>query len=60
MEAAPTALAERPLESELGRLILQVGGVIVMTVAIGLLVPFAMDPDAERRVKDDRSDRVFP
>ena len=39
---------------------LQVGGVIVMTVAIGLLVPFATDGDDERPVADDRPDRVFP
>ena len=48
------------MEGELGRLILQVGGVIVMTVAIGLLVPFVTDGDDERRVEDDRPDRVFP
>jgi hypothetical protein len=48
------------LESELTRLILQVGGVIVMTVAIGLLVPFATDADDEPRTEDDRPDRVFP
>lgn len=48
------------MESELARLILQVGGVIVMTVAIGLLVPFATDADEAPRVKDDRPDRVFP
>jgi hypothetical protein len=47
------------LDSELGRLALQVVGVVVMTIAIGLLVPFADDPD-EPTVKDDRPDRVFP
>jgi hypothetical protein len=60
MAAAPGDVQERRVESELGRLILQVGGVIVMTVAIGLLVPFATDGDDERRVEDDRPDRVFP
>lgn len=48
------------MESELGRLILQIVGVIVMTVAIGLLVPFAADADDKPVVKDDRPDRVFP
>ena len=48
------------MESELGRLILQIGGVVAMTVAIGLLVPFATDPDDERPAKDDRPDRIFP
>ena len=51
---------EQLLERELARLILQVGGVIVMTVAIGLLVPFATDADDEPRAEDDRPDRVFP
>jgi hypothetical protein len=49
----------RLLESELARLLLQVGGVVVVTVAIGLLVSFARDAD-EPRVKDDRPDRIFP
>jgi len=31
-----------------------------MTVAIGLLAPFATDADDEPRPKDDRPDRVFP
>ena len=48
------------MESELTRLILQIGGVIVTTVAIGLLVPFATDADDEPRTEDDRPDRVFP
>jgi hypothetical protein len=48
------------VESDLARLGLQIGGVIVMTVAIGLLVPFATDADDEPRPKDDRPDRVFP
>lgn len=39
---------------------LQVVGVIVMTVAIGLLLPFATDLDDEPPVKDDRPDRIFP
>jgi hypothetical protein len=47
------------VETELGRLILQVGGILVMTVAIGLLVPFASDSD-EPGVEDDRPDRTFP
>jgi hypothetical protein len=33
--------------------------VTVMTVAIGLLVPFATDGDDQPRVEDD-PDRVFP
>jgi hypothetical protein len=48
------------VDSELGRLVLQVGGVIVMTIAIGLLVPFATDSDDRPAVEDDRPDRVFP
>jgi hypothetical protein len=60
MAAAPRDVRERRVESELGRLILQVGGVIVMTVAIGLLVPLANDGDDQPRVEDDRPDRVFP
>ena len=47
------------METEFGRLILQIVGVVVMTVAIGLLVPFATDVD-EPRTDDDRPDRVFP
>ena len=41
---------------------LQVIGVIVMTIAIGLLLPFAVDVDVDgkRPVKDDRPDRIFP
>jgi hypothetical protein len=39
---------------------LQVIGVIVMTIAIGLLLPFAVDVDGKRPVKDDRPDRIFP
>ena len=31
-----------------------------MTVAIGVLVPFATGGDDERGVEDDRPDRVFP
>ena len=48
------------MESDLGRLILQIGGVIVMIVAIGLLVPLATDVDDHPPVEDDRPDRVFP
>ena len=48
------------MESELGRLILLFGGVIVMIVAIGMLVPLATDSDDEPRVEDDRPRRVFP
>ena len=48
------------MESELGRLILQIGGVIVMIVAIGLLVQLATDTDDHPPVEDDRPDRVFP
>jgi hypothetical protein len=32
------------MESELGRLVLQVVGVIITTIAIGLLVPFTDSP----------------
>jgi hypothetical protein len=48
------------VDTELGRLILQVAGVVIMTIAIGLLVPFATDSDDPRAVEDDRPDRVFP
>jgi hypothetical protein len=48
------------MENELGRLGLQILGVIVTTVAIGLLVPFATDLDDEPTPRDDRPDRVFP
>jgi hypothetical protein len=41
------------LESELGRLILQVVGVIVMTIAIGMLLPFASDLDDDPPVEED-------
>jgi hypothetical protein len=60
MAAAPYAAQGRRVESELGRLILQIGGVIVMIVAIGLLVPLATDADDHPPVEDDRPDRVFP
>ena len=63
MEAAHNG-GSRPagdvLESELFRLMLQIIGVIVMTIAIGLLLPLATDVDEKPRVKDDRPDRVFP
>ena len=39
---------------------LHVIGVIVMTIAIGLLIPLASAVDDKPRVKDDRPDRVFP
>jgi hypothetical protein len=51
---------ENLLDSDLGRLFLQISGVIVTAVAIGLLVPFATDVDDKPAVKDDRPDRVFP
>lgn len=63
MEAAhneAVAPQESVLESQLFRLMLQVIGVIVMTIAIGLLLPLATDVDEKPRVKDDRPDRVFP
>jgi hypothetical protein len=59
MVAALCEPRERLLNSELARLLLQVGGVVVVTVAIGLLVSFTTDAD-EPRVKDDRPDRIFP
>jgi hypothetical protein len=48
------------LDSELGRLILQVGGIILVTVAMGLLVALTRDAEDEPPVEDDRPDRVFP
>jgi hypothetical protein len=47
------------LESDLVRLVLQIGGIVVTTIAIWLLVPFTADPDEDSTVKDDRPDRVF-
>ena len=46
------------MDSELARLMLQLGGVVVTTVAIGLLVPFATDPDDEPPAGGARPDRV--
>jgi hypothetical protein len=34
--------------------------VIVMTIAIGLLLPFARSSDDDESDSDDRPDRVFP
>ena len=46
------------MDSELARLMLQLGGVVVTTVAIGLLVPFATDPEDEAPTRGGRPDRV--
>lgn len=48
------------MESELGRLILQIVGLIATAVAIALLVLLAAEPRDEQAVKDDRPDRIFP
>lgn len=40
------------MESELGSLLTQIIGVIVTTIAIGLLLPLATDTNGERPVKD--------
>jgi hypothetical protein len=47
------------LDSELGRLLLQIIGVIVMTVAIGLLLPFLNDADDTPPSEDERRDRAL-
>ena len=57
---AQTLLHARVVDSELGRLLLQVIGVIVMTIAIGLLLPFARGSGDDETDRDDRPDRVFP
>jgi hypothetical protein len=48
------------VNGELFGLMLQIIGVIVMTIAIGLLLPLATDLDDKPRAPDDRPDRVFP
>ena len=55
---AQRVLASTRVDGELARLLLQVVGVIAMTIAIGLLVPFA-EPRDERTVDDDRPNRTF-
>jgi hypothetical protein len=57
---AQTLLYARVVESELGRLLLQVIGVIVMTIAIGLLLPFARGSGDDESDSEDRPDRVVP
>jgi hypothetical protein len=58
---AQTLLYAGVVDSELSRLLLQVIGVIVMTIAIGLLLPLARGwGDDDESDKDDRPDRVVP
>ena len=52
-------LGRGTLDSELGRLLLQIIGVIVMTVAIGLLLPFLNDADDTPPSEDERRDRAL-
>jgi hypothetical protein len=58
LRLAQRLLSSPLVDGELGRLLLQVVGVIAMTIAIGLLVPFAESAD-ERPVDDDRPNRSF-
>lgn len=48
------------MNGELFGLMLQIIGVIVMTIAIGLLLPLATDLDDKPRAPDDRPDASFP
>jgi hypothetical protein len=50
-------LSSARVDGQLARLVLQVVGVIAVTIAIGLLVPFAESRD-ERAVDEDRPKRA--
>lgn len=57
----PAIVARETLvESDLVRLLLQIGGLVVTTLGIWLLVSLTSDPDENSSVEDDRPDRVFP